>query len=179
MIDRDHALCVTKQAELVGIARSTVYYLPRPVSAEDLALMKQIDALHTEFPFAGSRMLRRLLAANGSKVGRRHVKTLMQRMGIEALYRRPRTTRPEPGHKGFPYLLRGIEIERPNQVWAMDITYIPMAIRRQSARRHDHVHVRMVCESGAPGVQHRGDADAGAQMPGIGRDRERGGGRGL
>src|SRR6185295_6613652 len=81
----------------------------------------------TEFPFAGSRMLRRLLAANGSKAGRRHVRTLMLRMGMEALYRRPRTTRPEPGHKVFPYLLRGIEIARPNQVWAMDITYIPMA----------------------------------------------------
>jgi len=127
MIDRDHALCVTKQAGFIGIARSTVYYLPRPVSAEDLALMKQIDELHTEFPFAGSRMLRRLLAANGSKAGRRHVRTLMLRMGMEALYRRPRTTRPEPGHKVFPYLLRGIEITRPNQVWAMDITYIPMA----------------------------------------------------
>jgi len=120
-------LSVTKQAEAVGIARSTVYYLPRPVSAEDLALMKQIDLLHMEFPFAGSRMLRHLLAAKGSKVGRRHVKTLMQRMGIEALYRRPRTTKPAPGHKIFPYLLRGLEITRPNQVWAMDITYIPMA----------------------------------------------------
>jgi putative transposase len=127
MIDRDHELSVSKQAELVGIARSTVYYLPRPVSAEDLALMKQIDALHTEFPFAGARMLRRLLAINGSKVGRRHVKTLMRRMGIEAFYRKPRTTKPEPGHKIFPYLLRGLEIVRPNQVWAMDITYIPMA----------------------------------------------------
>jgi putative transposase len=104
-----------------------VYYLPRPVSGEDLALMKQIDKLHTEFPFAGSRMLRRLLAINGSKVGRRHVKTLMRRMGIEALYRRPRTTKPEPGHKIYPYLLRGVEITRPNQVWATDITYIPMA----------------------------------------------------
>jgi len=127
MIDRDHALSVTKQAEAVGMARSTVYYLPRPVPAADLALMCQIDKLHTEFPFAGSRMLRRLLAANGSKVGRRHVKTLMDRMGIEALYRRPRTTKPEPGHKIYPYLLRGVEITRPNQVWAMDITYIPMA----------------------------------------------------
>lgn len=127
MIDRDHALSVTKQAELVGIARSTVYYLPRPVSADDLALMKQIDALHTEFPFAGSRMLRRLLALDGSKVGRRHVKTVMRRMGVEALYRKPRTTKPEPGHKIFPYLLRGLEIVRPNQVWAMDITYVPMA----------------------------------------------------
>ena len=127
MIDRDHALSVTKQAEAVGIARSTVYYLPRPVPAADLELMRQIDRLHMEFPFAGSRMLRRLLAANGSKVGRRHVKTLMSRMGIEALYRRPRTTKPEPGHKIFPYLLRGVEITRPNQAWAMDITYIPMA----------------------------------------------------
>ena len=127
MIDRGHALSVTKQAAVVGIARSTVYYLPRPVSAADLALMRRIDELHLEFPFAGSRMLRRLLAVEGSKVGRRHVKTLMQRMGIEALYRRPRTTKPEPGHKIYPYLLRGLEITRPNQVWAMDITYIPMA----------------------------------------------------
>jgi putative transposase len=126
MIDRDHELSVTRQAEVVGIARSTVYYLPRVVSAADLDLMRQLDKLHTEFPFAGSRMLRRLLADNGSKVGRRHVKTLMQRMGIEALYRRPRTTRPEPGHKIYPYLLRGVEITRPNQVWAMDITYVPM-----------------------------------------------------
>jgi putative transposase len=83
--------------------------------------------LHLEFPFAGSRMLRSLLAAEGCKIGRRHVKTLMKRMGIEALYRRPRTTKPEPGHKIYPYLLRGMEIVRPNQVWAMDITYIPMA----------------------------------------------------
>jgi putative transposase len=127
MIDRDHELSVTKQTEAVGIARSTVYYLPRPVSAADLALMRQIDKLHTEFPFAGSRMLCRLLAADGSKIGRRHVKTLMNRMGIEALYRRPRTTKPEPGHKIYPYLLRGVAITRPNQVWAMDITYIAMA----------------------------------------------------
>jgi putative transposase len=126
MIDRDHELSVSKQAELVGIARSTVYYLPRPVPAADLELMRQIDRLHMEFPFAGARMLRRLLAANGSKVGRRHVKTLMLRMGIEALYRRPRTTKPEPGHTIFPYLLRGVEIARPNQVWAMDITYVSM-----------------------------------------------------
>ena len=127
MIDRGHELSVTKQAEVVGIARSTVYYLPRAVSAVDLDLMRQLDELHLEFPFAGARMLRRLLAANGSKVGRRHVKTLMQRMGIEALYRRPRTTKPEPGHKIYPYLLRGLEIVRANQVWATDITYIPMA----------------------------------------------------
>ena len=127
MIDRGHELSVSKQAEVVGIARSTVYYLPRPVPAADLELMRQIDKLHLEFPFAGARMLRRLLAANGSQVGRRHVKTLMQKMGIEALYRRPRTTKPAPGHKIYPYLLRGLQITRPNQVWAMDITYIPMA----------------------------------------------------
>src|SRR3989337_1827177 len=127
MIDRGHALSVTQQATVVGIARSTAYYLPRAVSAADLELMRRIDALHLEFPFAGARMLRRLLAADGSKVGRRHVKTLMSRMGIEALYRRPRTTKPEPGHKIYPYLLRGLEITRSNQVWAMDITYIPMA----------------------------------------------------
>jgi putative transposase len=93
----------------------------------ELALMRRLDRLHLEFPFAGSRMLRGLLAAEGCKIGRRHVKTLMKRMGIEALYRRPRTTKPEPGHKIYPYLLRGMEIVRPNQVWAMDITYIPMA----------------------------------------------------
>src|SRR5450432_1342063 len=110
MIDRAHDLPLTKQAAAVGIA-----------------LMKLIDRLHAEFPFAGSRMLRGLLAFNGSKVGRRHVKTLMKRMGIEALYRRPRTTKPEPGHKIYPYLLRGLAVTRPNQVWAMDITYIPMA----------------------------------------------------
>jgi putative transposase len=127
MIDRGHALSVTKQAEAAGIARSTVYYLARPATAADLELMRQINRLHLEFPFAGARMLRGLLAANGSKAGRRHVKTLMLRMGIEALYRRPRTTKPEPGHKVYPYLLRGMAIERPNQVWAMDITYIPMA----------------------------------------------------
>ncbi len=127
MIDRGHALSVTKQAKAAGIARSTVYYLPRPASAADLELMRQIDRLHLEFPFAGARMLQGLLAANGSKAGRRHVKTLMKRMGIEALYRRPRTTKPEPGHRIYPYLLRGMEIVRPNQAWAMDITYIPMA----------------------------------------------------
>ena len=127
MIDREHDLPITKQAEVLGISRGSVYYLPRPVSAADLAIMRRLDRLHLEFPFAGSRMLRGLLAAEGCKIGRRHVKTLMRRMGIEALYRRPRTTKPEPGHKIYPYLLRGMEITRPNQVWAMDITYIPMA----------------------------------------------------
>ena len=127
MIDRAHDLPITKQAAALNISRGSVYYLPRPVSAADLAFMRRIDELHLEFPFAGSRLLRDLLAAEGSKIGRRHVTTLMKRMGIEALYRRPRTTKPEPGHKIYPYLLRGAAITRPNQVWAMDITYIPMA----------------------------------------------------
>ena len=127
MIDRKHDLSITKQAEVLQISRGSVYYLPRPVPDSDLAIMRRLDRLHLEFPFAGSRMLRGLLALQGVKIGRRHVKTLMRRMGIEALYRRPRTTRPEPGHKIYPYLLRGMEITRPNQVWAMDITYIPMA----------------------------------------------------
>jgi putative transposase len=127
MIDRKHNLPITRQAEVLRISRGSVYYLPRPVSAADLEVMRRLDQLHLEYPFAGSRMLRGLLAAEGSKFGRRHVKTLMRRMGIEALFRRPRTTKPEPGHKVYPYLLRGMEITRPNQVWAMDITYIPMA----------------------------------------------------
>jgi putative transposase len=127
MIDRKHDLPITRQAEVLRISRGSVYYLPRPVPEADLAIMRRLDRLHLKFPFAGSRMLRGLLATEGCKIGRRHVKTLMQRMGIEALYRRPRTSRPEPGHKIYPYLLRGFSIERPNQVWAMDITYIPMA----------------------------------------------------
>jgi putative transposase len=126
MINRQHDLPITKQVEVLCVSRGSVYYLPRPVPEADLAIMRRIDRLHLEFPFAGSRMLRGLLAAEGCKIGRRHVKTLMRRMGIEALYRRPRTTKPEPGHKIYPYLLRGIEITQPNQVWAMDITYIPM-----------------------------------------------------
>ena len=107
MIDRKHDLPIKRQAEVLHISRGSVYYLPRPVPAADLAIMHRLDRLHLEFPFAGSRMLRGLLAAEGCKIGRRHVKTLMRRMGIEALYRRPRTTKPEPGHKIYPYLLRG------------------------------------------------------------------------
>ena len=127
MIDREHDLPITKQTEVLKISRGSVYYLPRPVSSADLAVMRRLDQLHLELPFAGSRMLRGLLVAEGCKIGRRHVKTLMRRMGIETLYRRPRTSKPAPGHKIYPYLLRNMEITRPNQVWAMDITYIPMA----------------------------------------------------
>jgi putative transposase len=127
MIDRSHKLSLTQQAALLGISRGSVYYEPVPVSAEDLALMRRIGELHLELPFAGSRMLRGLLAAEGSKLGRRHVTTLMRRMGIEAIYRRPNTSKPAPGHRIYPYLLRGLTIDRANQVWAIDITYIPMA----------------------------------------------------
>jgi putative transposase len=126
MIDRQHPLPVAQQCQLLEIARSSVYYVPQPVSAADLALMRQIDELHLQYPFAGSRMLRDILRLAGVSIGRKHVATLMRRMGIEALYQRPRTTTPHPGHKVFPYLLRNRQITAPNQAWAMDITYIPM-----------------------------------------------------
>lgn len=127
MIDRRHALSLSRQAELVGISRGSIYYEPRPVSARDLVLMQRLDRLHLEYPFAGARLLRDLLNQEGHKVGRKHVRTLMQRMGLVALYRKPRTTQPGAGHQVYPYLLRGLSIARPNQVWGMDITYIPMA----------------------------------------------------
>jgi len=127
MIDPTHALPITRQAELAGISRGSVYYLPRPLSAADLALMRAIDELHLQRPFAGSRMLRDMLRAQSFAVGRKHVATLMQRMGIQALYRKPNTSRRHPEHEVYPYLLRGLTIERANQVWAMDLTYIPMA----------------------------------------------------
>jgi putative transposase len=127
MIDRSHALPVTRQARELGISRGSVYYLPRPTSDADLAVMRRLDELHMDFPFAGSRMLRDLLGADGAKVGRLHVSTLMKKMAIEAIYRRPNTSKPAPGHKVYPYLLRKLAVTRPNQVWATDITYIPMA----------------------------------------------------
>jgi putative transposase len=112
---------------VLSISRSTVYYEPRPISDEDLWLMRRLDELHLNYPFAGSRMLRGLLWQQGLEVGRRHIKTLMKRMGIEAIYRKPNTSKPAPGHKIYPYLLRDMAVTRPNQVWAMDLTYIPMA----------------------------------------------------
>ena len=127
MIDRQHDLSITKQAEALGISRSSVYYLPRPVPAAELAVMRRMDELHLEFPFAGSRMLRDLLNQDGIKIGRRRVTTLMKRMGIEAIYRKPHTSKPAPGHKIYPYLLRGMVVDTPDKVWAMDITYVPMA----------------------------------------------------
>jgi putative transposase len=127
MINPEHKLSIRRQSELLEISRSTVYYQPRPVTDADLMLMRRIDELHMNYPFAGSRMLRDVLSLQGLEVGRRHVRTLMRRMGIETLYRRPNTSKPAPGHRIYPYLLRGVAITRPNQAWAMDITYIPMA----------------------------------------------------
>jgi putative transposase len=127
MIDRQHELSITKQAEALGISRSSVYYLPRAVPAAELAIMRRIDEFHLEFPFAGSRMLRDLLNQDGIEIGRRRVATLMKRMGIEAIYRKPNTSKPAPGHKIYPYLLRGMVVDTPDKVWAMDITYVPMA----------------------------------------------------
>lgn len=127
MIDRDAELPIKRQAEMLGISRGTVYYHPEPVSEAELALMRRIDELHLEYPFAGSRMLRDLLRLQGIEVGRRHVGTLMRRMGIQALYRKPNTSKKHPAHPVFAYALRGLAIERANQVWALDITYIPMA----------------------------------------------------
>jgi len=127
MIDRSHALPVARQAKALGISRGSVYYLPRPVGEADLKIMRRIDELHLELPFAGSRMLRDLLRQEGVEIGRQHVATLMKKMAIAAIYRRPNTSKPAPGHKIYPYLLRKLPIVRPNQVWATDISYIPMA----------------------------------------------------
>jgi putative transposase len=127
MIDRSHDLPLARQAALLRLSRSRLYYEPRPVPAAELAIMRRIDALHLDYPFAGSRMLRDLLRGEGVVIGRDLVRTMMRRMCIEALYRRPNTSNPAPGHKIYPYLLGGLAVERPNQVWAMDITYIPMA----------------------------------------------------
>jgi putative transposase len=127
MIDRTHGLPLARQAVLLRLSRSSLYYQPQSVPEAELAIMRRIDALHLDYPFAGSRMLRDLLRGEGVAIGREMVRTMMRRMCIEALYRRPHTSKPCPGHKIYPYLLRGLAVERPNQVWAMDITYIPMA----------------------------------------------------
>lgn len=126
MIDREHALPVVRRCEVLELNRSTVYYVHQPTPPADLALMRLIDELHLNFPFAGARMLRDLLRLAGFSVGRQRVARLMRLMGVEALYRRPRTTQRHPAHAIYPYLLRDLAVTRPNQVWAMDITYIPM-----------------------------------------------------
>ena len=133
MIDPTSKLSINRQARVLGFSRGSVYYQPRPISDADLKLMHRIDKLHMELPFAGSRMLRDLLAQEGFKVGRLHVATLMKRMGITALYRKPNTSKPAPGHKIYPYLLRNLPIIRPNQVWAMDIMYCGLVMRHRLA----------------------------------------------
>jgi len=127
MIDRSHGLSISRQAQLVGISRGSVYYQSKPTNTTDLELMRHIDELHLEHPFMGARMLRDQLNREGVAVGRKHVSTLMTRMGIEALYKKPNTSKKHPGHKIYPYLLRDLAIEEANQVWALDTTYIPMA----------------------------------------------------
>src|SRR5207244_8874180 len=126
MIDPTHELPIVRQAQLLELSRASVYYLPQPTPESELALMRRIDELHLEHPFAGARMLRDLLRHDGWSVGRKHVATLMRRMGIEALYRKANTSRRYAAHPVYPYLLRGLTIDTPNQVWAMDTTYIPM-----------------------------------------------------
>ncbi len=127
MISPELPLSITRQCRLLEISRSSVYYRKAPVSDLDLVLMRQIDEIHLKYPFYGSRRIRNELEDRGYRVGRGHVVTLMRKMGIEAIYRKPRTSIPHPEHKIYPYLLRGLDIDRANQVWAADITYLPMA----------------------------------------------------
>lgn len=127
MINKSHTLPITRQCEILELSRSGVYYQAVPVSEYDLKLMREIDEIHLKYPFYGSRRIRNELRERGFTIGRTHVRTLMKKMAIEALYRKPRLSIPFAGHKIFPYLLRGLKIDRANQVWAADITYIPMA----------------------------------------------------
>lgn len=126
MIDPTHKLSVTQQAKILEITLSTVYYKPKPISDAELASITEIDKLHLDYPFAGSRMLRDLLHRQGLSVGRKRVNRLMKKMGIEAIYRKTNTSRPNLPHQFYPHVLRNVNIERPNQVWVMGITYLPM-----------------------------------------------------
>ena len=127
MIERDGEVSVKRQAELLELSRSSVYYVARGLPERDLTLMRILDELHLKWPFYGARKLTRELQNQGHEVGRRHVTTLMRRMGMETIYRKPRTSIPAPLSKVYPYLLNGLKIERPNHVWAADLTYLPMA----------------------------------------------------
>ena len=128
MIDREEPkLSLVRQCALLGISRSSLYYLPTEAGTEDLELMALIDQQYLKTPFYGSRRMTAWLRNHGHQVNRKRVRRLMQLIGLEAIYRRPNTSKPNPGHKVYPYLLRGLEINRVNQVWATDITYIPMA----------------------------------------------------
>ena len=126
MIDKEHDLPVVRQVQLLDLSRSSVYYQPRPISESDLQLMHRIDKLHLDYPFAGARMLRDMLRLDKILVGRKHISTLMKKMGIEALYHKANNSRRNQAHRIYPYRLRHLTINRPNQVWAMDTTYIPM-----------------------------------------------------
>ena len=126
MIDPEDKLSIQKQSKLLKVSRSSVYYKVRPLSEDELKLMRAIDELHLEHPFAGSRMLRDFLLRDGVRVGRRHMRTAMRRMGVEAIYRKPNTSKPAQGHKIYPYLLRNVAVTGANQVWSTDISYIPM-----------------------------------------------------
>ena len=127
MIDRGHPLSLTRQGEILELSRASLYYEAVPVSARDIELIGLIDELHLKYPFMGSRSIRDQLQDMGHKVGRLHVSTLMKKMGICALYRKPRLSKPHPDHKVYPYLLRNLKISKANHVWATDITYVPMA----------------------------------------------------
>jgi putative transposase len=126
-LDRDHPhLSVRRQCAMLGIARSGVYRLPHPANDDDPALLRRIDEMFTRWPFLGSRRMTAMLRAEGQTINRKRVQRLMRRMGIAALGPRPRTTKSAPGHRIYPYLLRDVTVERPNQVWAADITYVPI-----------------------------------------------------
>ena len=128
MVNRQHlSLSVVSQCRLLGISRSGLYYQPKGISEEDLTLMKLIDRQYLATPFYGARKIAAWLKSQNYSVNRKRVRRLMRIMGLKAIYRRPRTSKPAPGHKAYPYLLSGMKITRPNQVWAADITYIPMA----------------------------------------------------
>lgn len=123
---KNQELSISKQCKTLGVSRSSYYYSPKPIKQKDLDLMRRIDELFLENPSSGSRTIRRQLGREGVKVNRKRIQRLMRLMGIEAVYPKPRTSRPHPSHKVYPYLLKGLTISRPNQVWATDITYIPM-----------------------------------------------------
>ena len=127
MIDKAHKLPVASQCKLLGVCRSTAYYRPTPMPQGDLDLMRQIDEIYLQWPFYGTRRVRDELGRRGVVVNRKRVRRLMQQMGLQAVYPRRMTSKPAPGHRIYPYLLRGLAIDRPNQVWATDITYVPMA----------------------------------------------------
>ena len=144
MIDRAHpSLSVVRQCRLLAVSRSTLYYPPLGESAETLELMRRIDELYLKYPFYGSRQMVRHLAREGVTVGRHRVRRLMRLLGLEAIYRKPRTTVADPEHRVYPYLLRGLTIERPNQVWCADIerheAFLNLAV--VGGRRHRLVAV--------------------------------------